>query len=201
MKLYFAPNTRATRPRWMLEELGVPYELVHVDLSAGASHTPEYLKIQPHGQVPALVDGDVTIFESTAICMYLADRFIDRGLAPAFTSPHRARYYQWLVYCPATLEPAIGLLTQHTVTLPEEQRVEPIAAKARKRLLESLAVLEGALASQTFLVDDRFSTADLAVAANLRWASRSQLLEGSPRLVDYMNAMITRPAAVRAFGS
>ncbi|MEI8254209.1 MAG: glutathione S-transferase family protein [Deltaproteobacteria bacterium] len=201
MKLYFAPNTRATRPRWMLEELGVPYELEHVKLSEGASHTAEYLAIQPHGQVPALVDGDVTTFESTAICMYLADRFIDRGLAPPFESPLRARYYQWLVYCPATLEPAIGLLTQHTVVLPAEQRVEPIAAKARKRLTESLVVLEGALGSRSFLVGERFSTADLVVAANLRWASRSGLLDGSARLLEYMNAMTSRPAALRAFGA
>lgn len=201
MKLYFAPDTRATRPRWMLEELGVPYELAYVKLSEGQGHTPEYLAIQPHGQVPALVDGDVTIFESTAICMYLADRFIDRGLAPPLQSPHRALYYQWLVYCPATLEPALGLLTQHTVTLPAEQRVEPIADKARKRFAECLAVLDAALASRSFLVDDRFSTADLAVAANLRWAARSQLLDGSPRLLAYMNSMISRPAAVRALKS
>ena len=75
MKLYYAPQTRATRPRWLLEELEVPYELIRISLAQGEQKKPEYLKIHPHGLVPALVDGGVTLFESSAICLYLADKF------------------------------------------------------------------------------------------------------------------------------
>src|SRR6266542_3578948 len=75
MKLYYAPRSRATRARWMLEEIGAPYELARIDLSKGEQKKADYLKIHPHGVVPALSDGDVTIFESAAICAYLADKF------------------------------------------------------------------------------------------------------------------------------
>ena len=86
MKLYFTPRTRANRPRWMLEELGVPYEIVHVNLDAKENREPGYLRVHPLGQVPALVDGDVTVFESIAICMYLADRYPVMGVAPQASS-------------------------------------------------------------------------------------------------------------------
>src|SRR5947208_1981825 len=72
MKLYYAPQTRATRPRWMLEEIGAPYELVRLQLSKGEHKQPEHLKIHPHGAVPAFSDDEVTMFESAAICAYLA---------------------------------------------------------------------------------------------------------------------------------
>src|SRR5216684_3336120 len=87
MQLYFAPRTRASRPRWLLEELEVPYELVKLDLSKQESRTPAYLALHPFGEVPVLVDGDVTLFESSAICLYLADRFPEKRLAPSLGSP------------------------------------------------------------------------------------------------------------------
>jgi glutathione S-transferase len=82
MKLYFAPRTRAVRPRWLLEELGVPYELVKLDPSKQENKTPAFLALHPFGEIPVLVDGDVTLFESAAICLYLADRFPEKNLAP-----------------------------------------------------------------------------------------------------------------------
>src|ERR1700733_14190179 len=82
MKLYFAPRTRASRPRWLLEELGVPYELVRLDLSTQENRAPEFLAVSPLGQLPALVDGDTTLLEPSAICLYLADRSPEKQLAP-----------------------------------------------------------------------------------------------------------------------
>ncbi|MET0152909.1 MAG: glutathione S-transferase N-terminal domain-containing protein, partial [Candidatus Binatia bacterium] len=90
MKLYYARQTRASRARWMLEEIGEPYELVRLDLSKGEHKRPEYLKIHPHGAVPALVDGETAMFESAAICAYLADKFPAKGFAPPPTSAARA---------------------------------------------------------------------------------------------------------------
>ena len=81
MKLYFAPRTRAVRARWLLEELGVPYELIKLDLARQENTTPAYLAVHPLGEVPALVDGDVTLLESLAICLHLADRFPEKHLA------------------------------------------------------------------------------------------------------------------------
>ena len=107
MKLYYAPQTRATRPRWMLEEIGAPYELVRLQLSKGEHKQPEYLRVHPHGAVPAFADEHVTLFESGAICAYLADTFPEKQLAPAAGSAQRGPYYQWLFYSMATMEPPV----------------------------------------------------------------------------------------------
>lgn len=195
MQLYFAPRTRATRPRWMLEELGVPYELVTLDLGAGGNREPGYLRVHPLGQVPALVDGDTTIFESIAICMHLADRFPERGLAPPVGSPLRAAYYQWLLFCPSTIEPAIGRWAQHGGEVTDAQR-----DKARTRFAEAAEVLTRAIAPAGYMLGESFTTVDIVVGSNLRWARNVGMLEGRNVLSDYVDRLLARPAAGRVFG-
>src|SRR5438874_13750739 len=107
MKLYYVPRTRAGRVRWMLEELAVPYEISRLDPALRQQKDPAYLALNPNGTVPTLTDGDVTMYESAAICMYLADKFPDAGLAPPLGSRDRALYYQWIVYAMVTVEPRI----------------------------------------------------------------------------------------------
>jgi len=195
MKLYFAPRTRATRPRWMLEELGVPYEIVTVDLASKENREPGYLRVHPLGEVPALVDGDVTVFESIAICMYLADRYSERGLAPPVSSPLRAPYYQWLLFCASTIEPAIGRSAQHGGDVAEAER-----EKARARFADAAEVLTRALAAREHMLGTPFSTADVIVGSNLNWARRVGLLEGRDVLSGYVDRLLARPAARRVFG-
>src|SRR5580700_2709800 len=134
MKLYFAPRTRASRPRWLLEELGVPYELVRLDMAKKEHKEPSYLALHPHGAVPALTDGEVTIFESAAICLYLADKFPEKKLAPPVGSPARGLYYQWIIYGMATMEAPILEAYLHTRGLPEEKRSAEAAASAQAKI-------------------------------------------------------------------
>ncbi len=195
MKLYFAPRTRATRPRWMLEELGLPYEIVTVNLAVKENREPGYLRIHPLGEVPALVDGDVTVFESIAICMYLADRCSERGLEPPLSSPLRAPYYQWLLFCASTIEPAIGRSAQHGGDVAEADR-----EKARARFAEAAEVLTRALAAGEHMLGARFSTVDVIVGSNLNWARRVGLLDGRDVLSGYVDRLLARPAARRVFG-
>ena len=195
MKLYFAPRTRATRPRWMLEELDVPYEIVPVDLTAKENREPAYLRVHPLGEVPALVDGDVTVLESIAICMYLADRFSERGLAPPVSSPLRGPYYQWLLFCPSRIEPAIARWAQHGGDVAEADR-----EKARTRFAEAAEVLTRVLATGEYMLGDRFSTVDVSVGSNLNWARRVGLLDGRDVLSGYVDRLFARPATRRAFG-
>ena len=194
MKLYFAPRTRATRPRWMLEELGLPYEIVRVDLAAKENREPGYLRVHPLGEVPALVDGEVAIFESIAICLYLADRYPERGLAPPMSSPLRATYYQWLLFCPSRIEPAIARWEQHGGDVAEAER-----EKARARFAEAAEVLTRVLATREHMLGDSFSTVDVIVGSNLNWARRVGLLDGHV-LSGYVDRVLARPAARRAFG-
>lgn len=197
MKLYFAPRTRATRPRWLLEELGVPYELVNLDLPKGEHKELSYLRIHPLGQVPALVDGDVTVYESIAICMYLADKFPEKKLAPAVGTPERAAYYQWMLFAAATLEPPIGEYFYMTQG-PEDQRDAAKAAKAKERALAAIKAVEHAMLGKMYLVGEKFSAADVVVGSVMRWAESMKLLEGAPDLASWLYELKSHAAFKKA---
>lgn len=198
MKLYHAAQTRSVRPRWLLEEIGAPYTVVRLDMSKGEHKSPEYMKIHPHGAVPALVDGDLTLFESAAICAYLADKFPEKHLAPAVGTPARGLYYQWMFYTMATLEPPVIEVVLHTVMLPEAQRSAAAAEAGRTKFTQVAQVLEQALAGKSFILGDQFSVADVMIGSTLGWAQMMGILSGHPVLEAYVGRLATRPAFQRA---
>ncbi|WP_224364265.1 glutathione S-transferase family protein [Hyalangium versicolor] len=201
MKLYFAPRTRAVRPRWLLEELGVPYELVRLDLDRQENTTPSYLAVNPLGELPALVDGDVTLLETLAICLHLADRFPEKRLAPPMGSAERGSYYQWMAFAEARLDPAV-MEFYWDAQLPEEQktseRSEEESAKHRTRLTGVLDFIDVGLGGREFLVGATFTAADVVTASILHLAHKLMLLDGHPRLVEYVKRHSQRPAVRRA---
>ena len=198
MKLYYVPRTRAIRPRWLLEELGAPYELVRLDPARQENKTPAYLAIHPRGSVPALVDGDAVMFESAAILLYLADRFADKNLAPKPSTPARARYYQWMIFAVTELEPHVATFGNHTQRLPEAERAPAVAAAARTRFVENARLVAAAVAGRDFLLGDAFTAADVMMASVLGWAERVGLLADLPDLAAYARRCADRPAAKRA---
>lgn len=198
MNLYYAPRTRATRPRWMLEEIGAPYELMRLDLNKREHKKPEYLKIHPHGVVPAFADGELVMFESAAICAYLADKFPDKRLAPPPGTPSRGLYYQWLVYSMATAEPPVLQVFLNTVMLPEPKRSAAAAEEGRAQWAGVARVIESALEGRSFLVDDTFSAADVMIGSIVAWSQFIGLLEGFPGLQTYAARLASRPAFQRA---
>jgi glutathione S-transferase len=197
LKLYYAPRTRSARPRWLLEELGVPYELVRLDLSKGEHKRAEYLAVHPHGLVPALEDDGRTFMESVAICLHLADKFPEKELAPAPGSLERGEYYQWMVYGVATLEPTLQKIFDNTL-LPENERENETATNARKRFDEIAAVLTHAVAGKPFLVGGKLTAADVIVGSLLAWARSMGLLKEQPALESYVKNLTARPAFRRA---
>lgn len=198
MKLYHVPQSRSVRPRWLLEEIGVPYEVVLRSTADGSLKTPEYLKLNPNGAVPTLVDGDTVVYESAAICLHLADKFPDAGLAPAPGTADRAHYYQWVLYTMATLEPPLLDIFLQTVRLPEAERSAAVLENGRRRFAEVAAILTEAVRGRQYLVGDRFSTADIMIASTLHWAALLGLLEPHPVLLEYTQRMVQRPAFERA---
>ena len=194
MKLYFNKNTRATRPRWLIEEAGLDCEIVNVDLAAGEHKRPEFLAVHPLGKVPALTDGDLTIIESGAITLYLADR---TNLAPPPNSPARATYYQWAFYAVTQLEGPVGRYF-HENRKAEGDRDPAVTAAAAAELIVMLAPLEGALAGKQWLVDDRFSAADVLVGSILAWAAAMGLTPAEGVIADYVARCVARPAFKRA---
>ena len=191
MKLYYAPNTRALRPRWLLEEAGLPYELVTVDMQKGEHRQPAHLKVHPLGAVPALEDEGVTLIESAAICLYLADKAADKRLAPPVGTPARGRYYQWMVYAMATLEPAVLDLA----------RAKDDAAKqaATARCAEVARPVESALGDQ-FLLGADFTAADVMIGSIFGWGSRMGAFDPAqlPKIAAYTKRCVERPAFKKA---
>jgi len=196
VKLYWAPRTRSSRPRWMLEELGVPYELVRVDMQKAEHKSPEHRKVHPLGAVPALVDGEVTMFESAAICAYLADKHAYQRLTPTLGTPARAAYEQWLFFAMATFEEPLVKMFLHTMLLPPEQRSARAADEARARAREVVKVLDDALADRPYLLGAEFSAADVVVGSLVSWSAFMGVLEGFPRVQEYLGRLVERPAFV-----
>ena len=191
IELFYTPHTRSSRPRWLLEELDVPYTLQPVDLFGGESNP-----VHPLGSVPALrVDGE-TMLESGAICHWLADRFADKQLAPALASPQRARYEQWMFFVPGTLEPPAFDILMHTMILPEKKRVPEIVGFAEKGYKRVLRMLAKELDHDGYLLGEHFSCADILVGTTLTWLPEH--LEPLPALLSYVKRVTSRPAYQRA---
>lgn len=195
MKLYYVPQTRAARPRWMLEELGLPYELVRLDPKKGDNKRAEYLRVHPLGKVPALEDGEVAIFESTAIVLYLADKA--GRLAPPAGSAARAEYYQWILFGATTLEPPVAEISSHTHNRPAELRVAALADEGRAAFAAAAAAVEARLSGREFLLGE-FSAADVLVGSVLSWAGALRLLAEHPALEAYVARLKARPAWQRS---
>jgi glutathione S-transferase len=195
MKLYFAPRTRSVRPRWLLEELEVPYELVKLDPSKQETTTPAHLALHPLGEVPVLVDGATVLFESLAICLYLADRFAEKRLAPPLDSAERGPYLQWIVFAEVTLDPLV-LEHSRNAQLPEEKKAD--LSRQGARLKDVLRTLDTRLDGREFIVGDAFSAADVVLASILHLAHTLKLLDGYPKLFEYTLRHAKRPATRRA---
>jgi len=198
LKLYHSAQSRSVRPRWLLEEIGEPYELVRLDFSKQEHKSPQYLRIHPHGVVPALVDGDLALMESAAICAYLADKFPAARLAPAVGTPERGRYYQWMFYAMATLEPPVIQVFLHTIRLPEAERSAAVAEQNRAAFAQVAEVISGALAGRSFLLGEQFSAADVMIGSTLVWSQFMGMLADQPVLADYVQRLAARPAFQRA---
>jgi len=194
--LYYAPKTRSISTRWLLEELGVPYQLHTLDFSKKEHKAADYLKIQPHGQVPALTDhaANVTMYESAAIALYLAAKH-NRFQVPV-SSPEYAHFLQWCLYGPATIEHSLRSMWQNgpASSLPPAERSQKAYDDAKQQFTTSCAVLSAALQGKPFLVANTFTVADHLVTGFLIWASMMGALKEHPVLEAYIAGMKARPA-------
>jgi glutathione S-transferase len=195
IKLYGVPRSRTMRPLWMLEELGVPYENVKVSF-IGDSRKPEFLRLNPNGHIPVLQDGDLVLWESMAINLYLARKY-DKGLWPK-TPEDEGRAFQWSLWSMTELEAPVLTALMHRMILPESQRDPKKAAEAAESFKQPLGVLDGALAGRQYLAGNAFTVADLNVASLMSWASLAGLGLGDTRNVEgWLGRCTSRPAFAR----
>jgi glutathione S-transferase len=198
IRLYTAKQTRGARPRWVLEELGLPYEIVDLD-HATKKQKERHGELHPLRRVPALEHGETTLFESAALCVYLADLDHDHRLLPDAGTPERAVVMQWLFFLMTELEAPLDVYAFHTADLPEKDRIQAIGPWARARFHAAAEVVEKELARSSFLAGERFSVADIVLASMMSWATRRALLGGFPHIRAHMTRMLDRPAARRLF--
>ena len=193
MKVYFAPNSRAVRTVWLLEEIGLPYELERFTLGQKEMRGPEYTSINPNGRVPTLVDGDTTITESTAIAQYLAAKYAPQ-LAPGPDDRNFATYLQWLHYAEGMIMPPVNNYVVETILLPPERRNEQMAKRALKLLNKVLGAAEQHMEGREFIAGD-FNIADTitghAVIISRRLGADFSIL---PNLSAYADRLEARPA-------
>lgn len=188
LKLYYNPRSRATIAKWLLDEAGIPYELVPISLEKREQKSPEYLKINPAGKLPALVDGDARLFENAAICLYLADKFPEARLAPRIGDPQRGRYLSLMVYSTSQLEPAMGDALMKAETLPQRGWTDFETAQN---------VIEGELGEGPYLFGDWFTAADVMVGSMFIWRRIFAGKGGRPKLEAYVDRLLARPHGLK----
>ena len=194
MKLYEFGPTRSIRARWTLQELGVPFESVPVNLVKGEHGRPEFLKINPAGRIPVLVDGDEILTESVAIVLYLGEKYPEKGFVPTGLE-QRAEVYRWLLFAATELEQPLWRISRNTSIYPEERRQPTDVKIAGEEFKTMAAVLEQHMQNRQFIVGDRVTVADFVTAYTLDWGELVGLLDGFSNLKAYVERMYARPHA------
>jgi glutathione S-transferase len=187
--LYHHPFSRAANVLWMLEEVGVPYELRHVDILKGEQKAPQILAISPMGKLPILTDGDTVVTESAAIALYLADRYSYGTLAPRVDDPARGTYLRWSFFAPSVIEPGAMAKLQGWTFKDSQAGWGSYDAM--------LAAMESAVAGRSFLLGVSFSMADVVFGGTLRYMLAFKMLEPRPAFTAYVERLSARPALQR----
>ena len=193
IKLYHAPLSRSVRIFWLLEELGLPYELVSAEL---VPPTPKpFSQPTPFGKVPAIEDDGVSMFESGAILEYLLERYGEGRLAPTLDSPLRSAFLQWVHFAEATAFTGLGNIAWHTRFRDDAEKIPEAIDDYRTWATAALETLDQALAGQDYLLGSDFSAADIMVGYSVLVARGLQILgDDQPRLVAYLARLTARPA-------
>jgi len=199
LKIYGITESRAFRPLWLVHELGLEYEQVPLDYRGDALKTPGYLALNPNGRIPTLVDGDLVLWESMAITLYLARRYAGgSGLWPA-TVEGEGLAWQWSFWVMTEVEHPLLSVLMHRRVLPEDKRDPARVSRGLGILKGPFGVLDRALAGRDYLVGETFTVADLNVAAVLSWCKPARIrLHDYPNLEAWLDRCLARPARKQA---
>ena len=191
MKLFWAPQTRAQRAIWMLEETGIDYEMERIALSSpDRVDSTEFLGASPMGKVPAIVDGDVAMSESAAICIYLADRYAPGTLAPALDAPNRGQYLYWSMYTPAVVEPSMS------------EKLNKIESNRHRNGWGDFDLMikrwDDALEGRDWILGNHFTAADVMLGSSAVFLRMFNMLPQTKNLDAYADRSLDRPAYQRS---
>jgi glutathione S-transferase len=201
LKLHFAPNSRASRIMWLLEELELPYELNRMDFHPKDLKSNEHRERHPLGRVPVLEDGEVSIYESGAIVEYILARHKEGGLKPSVDSSLYPEYLQWFHYCEGMVMPPVNTIVVQTVLLPPDRRDETALSQAQRLLSKSWAPVEEAMIGRDYLIGN-FSAADVMLGHACFMSNRLGCIsDDMPNLKGYVQRIAARPAFDKAINT
>ena len=195
IELYGSPMSSSGRTRWMLEEVGLPYDYKRIDTRSGQTKSDEYLRIYPGGKVPALRDGDLVLGESMAINFYLAEKYKPELMPSDLVE--RAQAYQWSFWALTNVQPDL-LEVMFDAMKPPAQRSPQAVESAKERLRPLLGFLEHSLVGRQYLIGNRFTVADVNAGSVVNLARHTGMLQGLPNASAWMERLAARPAYQRA---
>lgn len=207
IQLHHYPSTASMVPHILLEELGSPFELVLVDRMREQQKSPDFLRLNPNGLLPVLVDGELVVYETAAICLHLCDTHPQAALAPAMGTPERAHLYQWLVWLTNTLQATllVYFYPWRWVDLDNAAGAEQVRRLAQRRVGELLDQLDAELARRggPWFMGERYSTLDPYVFTLCRWTRdfNERPARSRTQLGPYLQRLLARPAVQRALAS
>ena len=202
IQLHYFPSNASMTPHMLLEELGLPYDLVLVDRTKNAHHDPAYLKLNPNGKIPVLVDGDLVLYETAAICLHLADTHPQAGLAPAPGTVERAHFYKWLFWLANTLQAEMPLYFYSDRWADTPEGAAQVKAHAEAHIAGMIDQLEAELVRSggPWFAGERFSLLDPYVLMLCRWTrGMARPARTLPHLGPYLQRLLARPALQRAY--
>lgn len=190
---------RDIRVIWALEELGMPYQRVVMDVKRAEHKKPEYLAINPFGKVPSIIDDKVTLFESSAICAYLGDK--EAKLLPEAGTRERLFYNQWVSYITSTFEPLASRIGWLDLFVEQDETTKKLSRSTLELVKTHAKVLDARLQKQEYLLNDEFSLADVQLASVSRIVSHREPWAELPAFSKYLEKCFARPAYARAWAS
>ena len=194
LKVHFAPNSRAGRIIWLLEELELPYEVNNMAFHPKDLKSDEHRARHPLGRVPVLDDGEIRIYESGAIVEYILERHKNGGLKPEVDSPEYPGYLQWFHYCEGMVMPPINTIIVQTILLPPERKDETVLGQAQRLLSKALAPVDQGLDGKDYLIGN-FSAADVMLGHSCYMANRLGCVsEEMTNLKSYVDRISERPS-------
>jgi glutathione S-transferase len=194
MKLYGLGPTRSLRALWALQELDAEFEFIPVDLMAGEAYRPDFLRLNPAGKIPVLVDGDLVLTESAAIVLYLAEKYASKGLMPTDLKD-RAQAYRWSLFAVTELEQPLWRIAKHSFLYDEEKQLPADIELAKEEFGAMAKVLDRHMEGRAFIVGDTMSVADCITAYVVDWGNENGLIDAFPNLRAYLDRMYARPKA------
>lgn len=203
-QLYYYPGNANLAPHILLEEIGADYQLVLVDRSKNEQKSAAYLKLNPAGRIPVLIDGDLVLYESAAICLHLADRHAAAGLAPALGSAERAQFYKWLMYLTNTVQAEMLFYFYPERLADDAAAAAQVKAHAERRVGDMMDLIEAALAAGTgpYLLGAHYRAVDAYLLMLCRWTrNMGHPARARPHLGRFLDTVMARPATQRAFAA